>query len=197
MPTHDRIQAVAEFGFTERQARFLVLVMRHAGVCVPRQYAHVAGVAYGAKCNAFFDKLVRRGYARANDCIHNRARLYHMHHKPLYHVIGEAASRYRRAVSPRLAIERLMLLDAVLTAPDLEWLTSASEKAAYLAKLEASAGVAAEQGAHSEPESTPAGKLPGAFPVGVEPDGRTILLYLATEPWTDGFRASFRGRWCS
>ena len=41
MSTHDRIQAVTEFGFTERQARFLVLVMRHAGVCVPRQYARL------------------------------------------------------------------------------------------------------------------------------------------------------------
>ena len=29
--TPDRIQAVTEFGFTERQARFLVLVMQHAG----------------------------------------------------------------------------------------------------------------------------------------------------------------------
>jgi hypothetical protein len=117
MTTAERVQAVVEFGFTERQARFLALVMRHAGVCVPRQYARFAGVAYGAKCNAFFDKLVRRGYARASDCIHNRARLYHVHHKPLYHVIGEATSRYRRPVSPRLAIERLMLLDAVLITP--------------------------------------------------------------------------------
>lgn len=32
MPSDDRIQAVTEFGFTERQARFLVLVMSHAGV---------------------------------------------------------------------------------------------------------------------------------------------------------------------
>lgn len=96
MTTHDRIQAVVEFGFTERQARFLVLVMRHSGVCVPRQYARFAGVAYGAKCNVFFDKLVRRRYARASECLHNRARLYHVHSKPLYHLIGEAGSRYRR-----------------------------------------------------------------------------------------------------
>jgi hypothetical protein len=124
---HDRTQAVAEFGLAERQARFLVLVIRHAGVCVPRQYARFAGVAYGAKCNAFFDKLVRRGFARASECIHNRARLYHVHHKPLYHIIR---------VSPRLAIERLMLLDAVLATPDLEWLTTAPEKAAYLCQAE-------------------------------------------------------------
>ena len=62
-----------EFGFTRRQARFLMLVMRHAGVCVPRQYARFAGVAYGAKCNALFDRLVRSGFAHAIDCIHNRA----------------------------------------------------------------------------------------------------------------------------
>jgi hypothetical protein len=43
----ERVQAVAKFGFTERQARFLVTVMLHAGVCVPRQYARFAGTAYG------------------------------------------------------------------------------------------------------------------------------------------------------
>jgi hypothetical protein len=36
-----------------------------------------------------FDRLVRRGFAHATDCIHNRARLYHVHSKALYHVIGD------------------------------------------------------------------------------------------------------------
>jgi transcription elongation factor len=36
------LAAIVEHGFTERQARFLALVMRHSGVCVPRQYAQVA-----------------------------------------------------------------------------------------------------------------------------------------------------------
>ena len=31
MTTDERVQALADYGFTERQARFLVLVMRHAG----------------------------------------------------------------------------------------------------------------------------------------------------------------------
>jgi hypothetical protein len=187
--THDRIQAVTEFGFTQRQARLLVLVMRHAGVCVPRQYARFAGVAYGAKCNSFFDKLLRRGYARASDCVHNRARLYRVHSKSLHHVIGEGSSRYRRSVSPRLAIERLMLFDAVLTMPDLEWLTTISQKADYLARLTASAYVPAEHAASSERESKAPAELPGAFPIGVEPDGCTVLLYLATEVSTDAFRS--------
>ena len=61
MTGEERVQAIVDFGFTERQARFLVTVMRHAGVCVPRQYATSAGVANGGeKTNAFFDKLVNR-----------------------------------------------------------------------------------------------------------------------------------------
>src|SRR5438094_259209 len=134
MTTHERVQAVADYGFTERQARFLVLVMRHAGLCVKRQYAAFARIAPGGeKCNAFFDKLVQRGYAVSSDCIHNRARLYHVHHKPLYHAIGEPESGYRRRVPARRAAERLMRLDAVLEGPHLDWLTTRSEKVAYLA----------------------------------------------------------------
>jgi hypothetical protein len=127
------------------------------------------------------------------DCIHNRARLYHVHSKALYHVIGGAGSRYRRPVSPRLAIERLMLLDAVLTTPDLEWFTTAAEKAAYLARLTAADGARTEQTTSSEPAAAPPAALPGTFPIGMEPDGRTVLLYLATEAWADGFRTFLRG----
>lgn len=165
----DRLQAIVEHGFTERQARFLELVMRHAGVCVPRQYAQVAGIAQGAKCNAFFDRLVRRGHARAIECVHNRARLYLVHSKLLYHAIGEPSSRFRRPVSPRLALERLMLLDAVLSTPVSEWLATPAEKAAAL-------------------PLTPEMKLPDGFPIGVQADGRIVVLYLAPEPWPDAFR---------
>ena len=42
MTTQERIQVVTDYGFTERQARFLVLVMRHAGLCVKRQFAAFA-----------------------------------------------------------------------------------------------------------------------------------------------------------
>ena len=45
----ERVKAVIDFGFTERQARFVVLVMRHAGVCVPRQYASFSGIANGGR----------------------------------------------------------------------------------------------------------------------------------------------------
>jgi hypothetical protein len=71
------------------------------------------------------------GFAVAVDCIHNRARLYHVHSKLLYHAIGEPDSRYRRAVPARAAAERLMRLDAALTSSHCDWLTTRSEKLAY------------------------------------------------------------------
>jgi hypothetical protein len=192
--THDeRIRAVVDSGFTERQARFVVLVMRHAGVSIPRQYARFAGIANGGRrCNAFFDKLVKRGYAHEIRCVHNRARVYHIHHKPLYFLIGEASSRYRRAVSPRVAVERLMLLDAVLAAGDVEWLTTAAEKATYLERLRVKATDDRPLQPTSEERRPPASSLSSALPIGVAADGCTLLLYLASEPTTETFRTFLR-----
>jgi hypothetical protein len=189
MTQDERIRAVVDCGFTERQARFLGLVMRHGGICIPRQYASFAGIANGGRrCNAFFDKLVRRGYAHEIRCVHNRARVYHVHHKPLYFLIGEASSRYRRPVSARVAVERLMLLDAVLAAGDVEWLTTAAEKTTYLERLRAKATDDRPQQPTSEERRPPASSLSSAFPIAMATDGRTLLLYLASEPATETFR---------
>ncbi len=194
MTDAERVQAVVEYGFTERQARFLVLVMRHAGLCVKRQYAAFAGIANGGdKCNAFFDKLVRRGFAVTADCIHNRARLYHVQHRPLYHAIGDADSRYRRAVPARSATKRLMRLDAALTSPKLDWLTTRSEKVAYLHARTASRP--SDLAEFAAPQDAPdiASQFPGMFPIGIDPSGHVVALYVATVPWTDDFRAFLVG----
>lgn len=194
MTREERIQAVIDFGFTERQARFLGLVVRHAGVCVPRQYASLAGVPHGGRrCNAFFAKLVRRGYASEIRCVHNRARLYHLHSKRLYYAIGEPNSRYRRSVPARVTLERLMLLDAVLASPDLAWLTTASEKADLLAALPAAAPADSCSPAPGGARPGSAAELPGTFPIGLEGSGRVVVLYLATVPWTVDFRTFLQG----
>lgn len=65
MQFEERVQAVADFGFTGRQARFLVTVMLHSGVCLQRQYATVAGIVHAEKTKRFFGKLVRLRYASA------------------------------------------------------------------------------------------------------------------------------------
>lgn len=131
MTTDERMRAVASFGFTERQARFLATVMVHGGVCLRRQYCAFAGIERGQKTHDFFARLVNRGHAKAYPCAHNRAYLYHLHDKAMYRSIGQANNRNRRPVFLGRAVERLMLLDAVLAQPDLTWLGTEHEKLEY------------------------------------------------------------------
>ena len=104
----ERVAQVRLHGFTDRQAAFLVTVMLHAGVCVRRQYCAFAGIPHGRKVCDFFDSLVTRGYATARPCGHHRARLFHIHHKPLYRAVGEPNNRHRRPTTLPRAIERLI-----------------------------------------------------------------------------------------
>lgn len=119
MSRQQRIEALFRFGFTPRQAAFLDTVLHHSGVCLPRQFAAFAGIAYGHKTNRFFDRLVSRGYASVCPCLHNRALVYHVRHRPLYSAIGQPQSRLRRPVPAASVMPRLMLLDAVLEARDV------------------------------------------------------------------------------
>ena len=58
-----RMEAIAPFGFTERQARFLLNVLLHSGVFVERQYCAFAGIVHGKKSTDFIKTLVERRYA--------------------------------------------------------------------------------------------------------------------------------------
>jgi hypothetical protein len=190
MTAEDHVKTVAEFGFSERQARFLVLVMRHAGICVPRQYAAFAGTAYGRRVNALFDRLVERRYATTCGCVHNRARLYHIRHHALYHAIGEPHSRYRRPVPAASVSERLMMLDGMLTSPSTTWLAAAPEKAHGLTALCPS--IPADALPHVTVGNGPSRAVrlfPDRLPVGIDAAGRVVLLYLVSSVVTDDVRA--------
>jgi hypothetical protein len=181
MTFEDRVRAVAEFGLPERQARFLVTVMLHAGVCVPRQFARFAGTAYGHTVNEFFDKIALRGYASEWPCQHPRARLYHVHKLRLYRAIGQPHSRYRRPVSVRQVIERLMWLDEVIDNRDLTWLATVDDKAHFFRRT--LPGLAPELLPHTTTKGGPsrmARLFPDDAPIGVQTDGRVVFPYLVT-----------------
>ena len=59
----ERLNAIASFGFTERQARFLLNVLLHSGVFVERQYCSFAGIVHGQKSTDFIKTLVERRFA--------------------------------------------------------------------------------------------------------------------------------------
>ena len=137
-------QTIAKRGFTDRQARFLVLVARHSGVCVMRQYSSFAGIVFGQKTRKFFANLVRLGFVSTYDCAHNRGRVYHVRHRAIYEAIGEPDSRLRRPPGVPRALERLMLLDAILENPESIWMSAPAEKLGYLA----SRGISADDAPH-------------------------------------------------
>jgi hypothetical protein len=185
----ERVKAVAEFGFTERQGRFLVTVMLHAGVCVPRQYAKFAGTAYGHKVTRFFDKLVQREHATVSGCLHNRAEVYHIRHQGLYRAVGQPHSRYRRPVPASQVLHRLMRLDAIVIQPDLVWLATQDEKAAFFNLMAPS--LAVERLPHVTVGNGAARRVrlfPEDQPIGVTTTGRVVFIYLVTTYDTEPLR---------
>jgi hypothetical protein len=190
MKLEDRVKAIAELGFSERQARFLDLVMAFGGLCVPRQYATFAGTAYGHAVSRFFDKLVRSGYASVCDCLHNRAELYHVRHPALYRAIDNPHNRYRRPVPARHVVDRLMRFDAIVLQPELIWLATEEEKVAFFSLVASSLPrerlphVIVGQGARPRLQL-----FPDDQPVGVTTTGRVVFTYLVTAWETEALRA--------
>src|SRR5262245_3302558 len=181
------IQTITKRGFPDRQARFLVLVARHSGVCVMRQYSTFAGIVFGQKTRKFFANLVRARLVSTYDCAHSRGRVYHVRHRAIYEAIGEPDSRLRRPPSVSRALERLMLLDAILENPDSIWLSSSAEKVDYLS----SRGIAIENApclVIRQGDQPRARYFPDRLPIGVHPSGHVVLVYLHSDPMRDDFR---------
>lgn len=188
----DRANAVASFGFTNRQARFLVTVMLHSGVFVGRQYCIFAHITHGQKVHDFVEKLLTKRLATATTVgAQQRARVFHVHYKPLYAAIGEPDNRHRKPPPIARAIERLMILDGVLADQALTWLGAEREKQRYfLERL----GTKLEM--HEYPRlvfgtspNTTVRYFPDKLPIGVDREGRRhVFLYLPPSPTPMDFR---------
>lgn len=118
----ERVQAVIPFGFTERQAAFLVTVALHSGYCLRRQYATFTGLQYGKNVRDFLESLVDREFARRFTYRGDSGHIYHLNARRLYRAIGQEDNRNRRQAGPALVARKLMLLDYVLKEPGRDWL---------------------------------------------------------------------------
>jgi hypothetical protein len=188
-----RVAAVMECGFTERQARFLVHVLVFSGVFLERQYRAFTGLVHGQKTHDFLAKLVDNRYATAitPGALH-RGRFYHVHFKPLYEAIGEANNRHRKAASLGRFVERLMLLDAVLTDHRCGWLGTEQDKRTYFREAlerELPDNWYPHLEFHSGADKTTR-FFPDKMPIGVplKGDRRHVFLYLATRETPMDFR---------
>lgn len=190
----ERVEAVRQFGFTDRQARFLTHVLVFSGVFLERQYRAFTGLAHGQKTHDFLTKLVTAGYATSitPGALH-RGRLFHLQFKPLYEAIGEPNNRHRRPASLGRFVERLMLLDAVLADRRYGWLGTERDKLAYFREAlreyklkdyfypHMTFGTGANTTTRFFPD-----KLPIGVPLHCE--HRHVLLYLATRENPMAFR---------
>jgi hypothetical protein len=196
-PNVDRLPAecdrpLASFGLTDRQARFLVIVMRHAGVFVGRQYAAFAGITNGQKVHDFIHTLLVRRFATAIELgATGRTRIIHVQYKPLYAAIGEPDNRNRRRVAIDRTIHRLMILDAVLADHSVNWLGSERQKRRYFNER---LGANLRDNEYprlvfGKPPNVTIRYFPDKLPIGYEPDRRRhVFLYLARSASPMDFR---------
>jgi hypothetical protein len=189
MTWDERVAQVRLHGFTDRQAAFLVTVMLHAGVCMGRQYCAFAGIPHGRKVCDFFDALVTRRYARARPCGHHRARLFHIHHKPLYRAVGEPNNRHRRTTTLPRAIERLMVLDAVLADRGRTWLATEQDKLTYFTLTHRIPRQDLPSLTFRAEDAETVRYFPDKLPIARDADGRThVFLYLVIQDLPIDFR---------
>jgi hypothetical protein len=185
-----RMHALAEFRFTERQGRFLVQVMLHSGVFVERQYCSFAGITHGQKSTDFITRLVERGFASAITRKLHRGRMFHLHYKPLWRAIGEPDNRFRKAAAPGRMIERVMLLDAVLDDREYVWLGPASDKRRHFI-IYFRDRLDMRELPHLRFGDGPDLRVryfPDKLPIGTQPHGHHVFLYLVTKPSPMDFR---------
>jgi hypothetical protein len=106
MTSEERVHAVAKFGFTERQARFLVTVMRHSGVCMLRQYCAFAGIVHGQKTRKLSRSWCGSSSSRRTTAPTTGRASTTSSTLGLYRAIGEPASYLRRPPALPRAVER-------------------------------------------------------------------------------------------
>jgi hypothetical protein len=187
----ERVQAIVKRRFTPRQARFLVMVMLHSGVCMRRQYCAFARIVHGHVDRLFFERMTAEKIATAFDAAHHRARIYHVRHRALYRAIGEPHSRHRKPLPLARAVEHLMLLDAVLARPEVTWLATERDKLAHFSHRVGNVLQRDEfpQLVFGDAPNTTTRYFPDGFPIGVEAEHRGYLfVYLVTREIPIDFR---------
>ena len=191
MTWDDRVTAVitVAHGLTDRQAGFLVMVMLYSGICMDRQYCAFAGIPHGRKSVDFFRWMVDRRYATVTWCRTQSARLFHVHHKPLYAAIGDRDSRHRKPTTVPRAIERLMVLDGVLSDRDRLWLGTEQEKVSHFTVTHAITRPDLPSLTFRSEDEETIRYFPDKLPIGIDREGAYTFLYVVTREGPIDFRA--------
>lgn len=193
MTHEERIRRVAGFGFTERQAAFLVEVMLHSGFFLGRQYCAFARIARGQKLVDFLERLTSKKLATPYLCGHVKARVFHLHNAGLYEAIDQRDVRFRKRMAFGRALERLMILDHVIAHREFRWLGAEQDKVAHFLTTTSLDREALPRLVFGERPRATVRYFPDKLPIGVSADGRRhAFLYLLVNPLPHDFRVFLR-----
>jgi hypothetical protein len=93
-----------------------------------------------------------------------------------------------KPVTVNRAIQRLMMLDAIVEDPDLVWVGTADEKATHVLALTRIAQKDLPHVSVGEACARAVRYFPDRLPIGIHLAGRGVIVYVITEPWLDEFR---------
>lgn len=126
----DRVAALAELGWTGRDAEWIALVCLHSGVFLRAQYLSFCGQSH--------QETVRRFLKRSGPVVveqpwnGTRRRLCRIASRPVYRALGAEHVRHRREAGPTVLLRRLLSLDYVLEHTLEPWLATEAEKVTAL-----------------------------------------------------------------
>src|SRR3984893_1598152 len=130
MTNDERITAIRELGYSERQGAFLCLATSTAGI-----FSAVNTTAFWAGSGAAMRSVsskerFAKGHVRAHESA-NRTVIYHIGAKPFFEAIGEQNNRNRRRRQPYSIKIKLMGFDYVLAHREHHYLATETEKLNY------------------------------------------------------------------
>jgi hypothetical protein len=130
----DPITALQSLGYTQREASFVYLVAVHSGYFLRRQFDYFIDRHRGGIVSRFLEKVRLNGHVQLLDSRHGR-QVYHLFHKPLYRLTGDANSQSRRVKGDADVRTRLMKLDYVLENDQDHYLPSDEEKLRFFTDM--------------------------------------------------------------
>lgn len=151
-PVH--IQALAAFGYTEEEARFLYLVATHSGYFVARQFLAFTGAHWGKRTTLFWMKLHTNEHARTEHFPKSGV-VYHLFARRLYRQIGRENIRNRREHEIQFIQRRIAILDYVLAHQHRNYLETEPDKLAFFCDQNIPSHLLPSKIYHGQPTSQP------------------------------------------
>ena len=126
----EHIEPLRSFGYTEREARFLYVVVIHSGYFTQSHMGQFCGQQSGRTVHAFVKRALDQGHVKESK-YQNNARVYQLTYKPMYAAIGRTDLRNRREHFFDHIKTKLACLDFILDHRELDYFEGEADKIQY------------------------------------------------------------------